>query len=239
MAPLDCNCAVPARPDDQGGRAGCGAQEPASLQRHGVAAADLHHPVPRVRRSSWCWAGPGSGGGATSSRPRSTRSWRSGPRDVPTLETDFPGPAYVESVATLNRNLGAQPVMPGNRVDLFPDYDESIAAMTAEIDARHHLGARRVLHHGVGRGDRPVLRGAGARGRARRRRSACSSTTSAHAASRATRSSCARLDAHGDRVAPDAADPAAQGRVAPPGPAQPPQDPGRRRRGRRSPGRRT
>jgi cardiolipin synthase len=53
---------------------------------------------------------------------------------VPTLETDFPGPPYVASVATLNRNLGAQPVMPGNRVDLFPGYVDSITAMTAEVD---------------------------------------------------------------------------------------------------------
>ena len=53
---------------------------------------------------------------------------------VPTLEDDYPGPAYVRSVATLNRNLGAQPVMPGNRIDLFPVYAESIAAMTTEID---------------------------------------------------------------------------------------------------------
>jgi hypothetical protein len=53
---------------------------------------------------------------------------------VPTLEDDFPGPAYVRSVATLNRNLGAQSAMPGNRIDLFPLYAESIAAMTTEID---------------------------------------------------------------------------------------------------------
>ncbi len=53
---------------------------------------------------------------------------------VPTLETDFPGPAYVESVATLNRNLGAQPVTTGNQVDLFPGYADSIAAMTAEVE---------------------------------------------------------------------------------------------------------
>ena len=44
----------------------------------------------------------------------------------------------------------------------------------------------------------------------------------------------ARRDRH--RVAPDAADPAAQGPVAPPRPAQPPQDPGGRRRWSRSPG---
>ena len=54
--------------------------------------------------------------------------------DMPTLESDFPGPAYVESVATLNRNLGAKPATPGNRVDLFPGYSDSIAAMTAEIE---------------------------------------------------------------------------------------------------------
>jgi cardiolipin synthase A/B len=53
---------------------------------------------------------------------------------VPTLENDFPGPAYVKSVATLNRNLGAQPAMPGNRVDLFSVYSQSVAAMTAEVD---------------------------------------------------------------------------------------------------------
>jgi cardiolipin synthase A/B len=53
---------------------------------------------------------------------------------VPTLENNFPGPAYVRSVATLNRNLGAQPAMPGNRVDLFSVYRESVAAMTAEVD---------------------------------------------------------------------------------------------------------
>jgi cardiolipin synthase len=53
---------------------------------------------------------------------------------LPTLEGNFPGPQYVESVATLNRNLGAQPAMGGNRVDLFPGYSDSIAAMTAAID---------------------------------------------------------------------------------------------------------
>ncbi len=53
---------------------------------------------------------------------------------IPTLETDFPGPGYVSSVATLNRNLGALPMLPGNRVDLFPDYGLSIEAMTDEVD---------------------------------------------------------------------------------------------------------
>jgi cardiolipin synthase A/B len=51
-----------------------------------------------------------------------------------TLKSDFPGPAYVRSVTTLNRNLGAQPAMPGNRVDLVSGYRDSVAAMTAEVD---------------------------------------------------------------------------------------------------------
>jgi cardiolipin synthase len=54
--------------------------------------------------------------------------------DLPTMEDDFPGPEYVESVATLNRTLGAQPVMPGNHVELFSGYTDSIEAMTMEID---------------------------------------------------------------------------------------------------------
>ncbi|HEX6149839.1 cardiolipin synthase [Nocardioides sp.] len=42
--------------------------------------------------------------------------------------------AYVQSAELLNRNLGALPVTGGNRVDLFPGYGDSIAAMAAEID---------------------------------------------------------------------------------------------------------
>lgn len=52
---------------------------------------------------------------------------------VPTLGADFDGPAYVQSAAALNRSLGALPAMPGNAVTLFPGYEESIAAMTAEV----------------------------------------------------------------------------------------------------------
>ena len=53
---------------------------------------------------------------------------------LPTMGAEVPGPGYLTSVATLNRNLGAMPVLGGNRVDLFPGYSASIAAMTAEID---------------------------------------------------------------------------------------------------------
>jgi cardiolipin synthase A/B len=56
------------------------------------------------------------------------------PAQEPTLEHETPGPAYVRSVTTLNRNLGAQPAMPGNRVDLVSGCRDSVAAMTAEVD---------------------------------------------------------------------------------------------------------
>jgi cardiolipin synthase len=53
---------------------------------------------------------------------------------VPTLPGTYPGPAYVESVATLSRNLGAMPAMDHNAAELFSDYAESIEAMTAMVD---------------------------------------------------------------------------------------------------------
>jgi cardiolipin synthase A/B len=56
------------------------------------------------------------------------------PAQEPTLEHETPRPAYVRSVTTLNRNLGAQPAMPGNRVDLVSGCRDSVAAMTAEVD---------------------------------------------------------------------------------------------------------
>ncbi len=40
-----------------------------------------------------------------------------------------PEPAYVASVAVLNRRLGALPAVTGNSAQLFPDYVESITAM--------------------------------------------------------------------------------------------------------------
>ena len=51
-----------------------------------------------------------------------------------TLPGTYPGPAYVESVATLSRNLGALPAMDHNSAELFSDYAESVAAMTAMVD---------------------------------------------------------------------------------------------------------
>lgn len=50
-----------------------------------------------------------------------------------------PEPAYVASVAVLNRRLGALPAVPGNRADLFPDYGGSIAAMTESVDTAEHF----------------------------------------------------------------------------------------------------
>ena len=44
-----------------------------------------------------------------------------------------PGPAYLTSVAALNRQLGALPVVTGNDVELLADYSLSIAAMTEAV----------------------------------------------------------------------------------------------------------
>ena len=40
------------------------------------------------------------------------------------------GPAYLASMATLNRNLGSLPLQHGNHIELFPGYADAIAAMT-------------------------------------------------------------------------------------------------------------
>ncbi len=50
------------------------------------------------------------------------------------LDEKAPNLAYVSSVAHLNRELGALPAVSGNSAELFPDYVESITAMTAEVE---------------------------------------------------------------------------------------------------------
>ena len=90
---------------------------------------------------------------------------------------------------------------------------------------------RPVLHLGVGRDDRPVLRGHGRGGRAWRRR-----TVPLRPPRLAWHPGLQGHDlqagGHQDRLGPDASRPAAEGRVPAAGPAQPPQDPGRGRPGR-------
>ena len=170
---------------------------------------------------------------------RSTTRIRAATADVGRRPRRRPARSYLGSVATLNRNLGALPLPGGNSVELLPDYRRSIAAMAADVDAARRLRARGVLHHRLGRGDR-------ARSSRRWSRATERGVTVRllfdHLGSRGIPGYQDVLEAarrHRDRVAPDAADPAAQGRVPAPRPAQPPQDPGRRRPGRRSPARRT
>jgi cardiolipin synthase len=43
-------------------------------------------------------------------------------------------PAYVHSAVALNHKLGSMPLTGGNTVELLPDYDGSIAAMTAAVE---------------------------------------------------------------------------------------------------------
>ena len=120
------------------------------------------------------------------------------------------------------------PYRPGNDVTFFDDYGASIRAMTAEVEQGRALRPRGVLHHGLGRGDRRRSSRPGARPRRAASRCGCSSTTWVRAASPATRTCSAlrrRPASTGTRCCPSSRSRAAP----PPGPAQPPQDPGRRR----------
>ena len=51
------------------------------------------------------------------------------------LSSAEPWPDWLPSIATLNRNLGALPMVGGNTARLLGDYTASIEAMAAEIDA--------------------------------------------------------------------------------------------------------
>lgn len=57
------------------------------------------------------------------------------------VKRDHLWPPWLESVVELNRNLGAMPLVGGNRATLNGDYEASLAAMTAEIGE-----ARRYVH---------------------------------------------------------------------------------------------
>ncbi len=54
------------------------------------------------------------------------------------LRDGYDGPAYVHSVARLNRTLGSLPVVNGNQVELIHVYEDSMAAMAAAIDTAEH-----------------------------------------------------------------------------------------------------
>jgi cardiolipin synthase len=57
------------------------------------------------------------------------------------LLESYPGPDYVRSVATLNRNLGFLPAVEGNSAELHTDYLESIKAMEVLVE-----GAQSFVH---------------------------------------------------------------------------------------------
>ncbi len=57
--------------------------------------------------------------------------------DVPELREGSALPAYVHSVAALNRNLGALPITDDNQVDFLPDYSASINAMADAVAEAH------------------------------------------------------------------------------------------------------
>jgi cardiolipin synthase len=57
------------------------------------------------------------------------------------VRRDHPWPPWLESVVELNRNLGAMPLVGDNTASLLGDYDATLAAMIADIDA-----AERYVH---------------------------------------------------------------------------------------------
>ena len=44
------------------------------------------------------------------------------------------GPVYLDSMATLNRNLGSLPLQDGNLIELIPGYSDSIQRMTEAVE---------------------------------------------------------------------------------------------------------
>ena len=58
--------------------------------------------------------------------------------DIPDVALDPALPAYVANVVALNRTLGSMPLVAGNTVELLPDYEGCIAAMTEEVLAAEH-----------------------------------------------------------------------------------------------------
>ena len=55
------------------------------------------------------------------------------------VPADDPGPPWLQSVVTLNRQLGAMPLVTGNRAALIGDYTEAIHAMCDAIDDAEHF----------------------------------------------------------------------------------------------------
>jgi len=50
------------------------------------------------------------------------------------VQRDHPWPGWLESVVALNRNLGSMPLVGDNRARLHGDYEQTLAAMAADID---------------------------------------------------------------------------------------------------------
>jgi cardiolipin synthase len=57
------------------------------------------------------------------------------------VQRDHPWPGWLESVVALNRKLGSMPLVGDNRARLHGDYEETLAAMAADIDK-----ARKYVH---------------------------------------------------------------------------------------------
>jgi hypothetical protein len=106
--------------------------EPEALVCDGMATADLRAAVPRPCPVLLL-------GGTAVGKKRDIKQIEASARirdraaGVSAQLSDHVGPGYVQSVATLNRSLGAVPALQGNAAELYSDYGESIAAMTSDV----------------------------------------------------------------------------------------------------------
>ena len=130
--------------------------------------------------------------------------------DIEDHERRLELPPLVQSFARLNRRLGVLPLSFGNTVELIDDYQGGIEADGPRGRDGHRLRARAVLHLGVGRDDRAVLRGAGPRHRARGD-GAVPLRPHRVEGHPGLQGDAGQARGHGDPVGADAADPAAEG----------------------------
>ena len=156
---------------------------------------------------------------------------RAGTSELAMLESRYEGPEWVSSAAELNKTLGSLPMVDGNQRGAparLPGLDQGDGGRGPQSGV---LRQRRVLHSELGpRHGRSADRDG--RGRRARRRSPPPVRPPGHPAHQGLQQADRPAQGEQDPLAAHAAAATRARAVAPPGPAQPPQDHGDRRRGR-------
>jgi len=128
-------------------------------------------------------------------------------------ETDdllpVPAGSTLNTLVVLNRRLGWLPAVGGNKADLFNDYDESIAAMGRAVRSAERYVHVEFYIMRLGLDDEGLLRGSG-RGRCARGEGAADVRSHRHRPYSGLPRHDQEAQADRDRVAPNAAGPAAE-----------------------------